>query len=84
MATNQETDDMTVGITMHPDDAAIVRMLGALPYMLVEVGRGEDGGFELSIETGGGVPQEDEALDHLLNLMQIALERGEETARTAQ
>lgn len=78
------TSELNLKITMHADDAATVRVLGALPYMLVEVGKGEDGDFELTIETGGGVPQEDEALDHLLSLMQIALERGEETEPAAQ
>lgn len=63
---------------MRPADEASLRTLGALPYMLVEVDRGEGDGLELSIDTGGGVPQEDEALDHLLELMQIALDHGEE------
>ena len=82
------TSEIDITITQRPANKGEVTItqatLGQSPYLLVQVEQGEDGNMHVAIETGGGVPQDEEAIGHLLTLVRGALGPDEETEPAAQ
>lgn len=78
------TDSLKVKIEMYPEGQVSLRTLGELPYMVLEFDTRDDGGLQMALTTGGGVPQEEKSLDYVLSLLRMALEHDKDEASPAQ
>lgn len=72
-----------VNFALNPPGTLIMRALGAQPYLLVTMAASEteEGELDITVETGGHVPQTLEAVRHIVSMLDMFLTEAEQSGQ---
>lgn len=77
MSAEDQPQEMTFQVSLHPPGLQSMLVLGGQPYLLVVLDM-EGDSLDITATTGGGVPQETGAIRQILEMVQDGLDTAEE------